>query len=229
MSNDCENNGAGFCQKSTDFTWIVPEKKCNLKLMCTELNGYVCGDYGLASITSTGYTEICYRNFIYDLGTLSSGEEVTMDIWKAKAKIVDSKCLIWCNTNNNLIKATSDTSAEKVLLQKMVKYICFIYYAGIYYKCYFISFQVSGVTTKTISNSNSGQMPISPMSLYHYNISKNEDSQHFNCDNGFCWLNYTNQLLSADSCSGKFFCTNLGGNSSNLFSLYLFHLCQLHF
>ena len=83
-----------------ELAWNLAEANsaCNFKAVCTDLNGHICGDYGLIlSISGESPQEVCHPNVMYQ-GSVAPGGRASLELWVARGvDQVDFSCFAWCS------------------------------------------------------------------------------------------------------------------------------------
>ena len=106
----------GQCQEDKcryTLAWNLAEANsaCNFKAVCSELNGHICGDYGLTlQISGQEEQDICHVNAIHQ-GTVAPGGRAALELWVAGGvEQVDFNCFAWCSQDGKWPQALPNAS-----------------------------------------------------------------------------------------------------------------------
>lgn len=84
---------------------------CQAKLICTQLEGNVCGDYAIKasepdSDPASGY--VCYED-VFTTATLGHGQELEMTLIYHNSSLYNVTCYFWCTPTGDLPDLPKDS------------------------------------------------------------------------------------------------------------------------
>lgn len=89
------------CLLSRDLGWYAPTP-CQLKMVCNDLRGNICGDYGYNLKLQNKTMSICRANQLYS-HQIYARDMITVEFWYTQ-DVGDFKtqCYLWCLSNEDI-------------------------------------------------------------------------------------------------------------------------------
>jgi hypothetical protein len=101
------------CSEELSLTWLYKEP-CNFKTICTDLQGNICGDYGVQVVYSISkIQDICFPNLTYSGEMI---ENITVKLWYSKGSSYMVDCYSWCETNIDFGISQSQLASQQLLV-----------------------------------------------------------------------------------------------------------------
>lgn len=172
-----------ICWSKATFYWPYP-KKCSGMLICQNLTGNICGNYGLVYSLNGNSQSICQRRIKIPITVLQEDDKIEVEYWHHHSSSnhssdnkADIQCFLWCSSTGVEPKVTN--VKHQLLHDKDLK---------------------------PISNG----MGLSPHFMYHFNDSTVKPSMR--CSFGKCLSIYNLFWHNKDLCTTNVICPHLSGN-----------------
>lgn len=99
------------------------KEKCSSHLLCSSLNGNICGDFGLHLDKANQSKCVCYEQKCY-LGSVEPGHHFNISLWNYSDAEFEAECFFWCTETGQLPPAPPNKSKDKNILNQLVFTTC---------------------------------------------------------------------------------------------------------
>ena len=183
------------CHVTETLKWMRPTS-CELTMVCKDLSGNVCGDYGLTLSVESPKKDIsiCNSNQQY-IADINTGSSITTNLWYSQSSVFNVLCNLWCKDpglQGQQISTLTSTWLEKLRTHQH--------------------------ESLTLNNSPENSMPFFSSNVKLYNL-KTQNSGI--CSSTICSSSRLIQWLGKATCEANLACPKLNGHACGDFGVQL--------
>ena len=125
-------------QLNFNLKWLR-EETCSSHFFCPELEGNVCGDFGLSLDSIAGGkvngTSVCFEDSAYE-GGLKTDEKMSIRLWTENSESsYRALCYFWCTSFGDIPAAKPNVDDNKDLIGKLVSRFIFTPFFYFFARC----------------------------------------------------------------------------------------------
>ncbi|TRY78589.1 hypothetical protein TCAL_04995 [Tigriopus californicus] len=197
------------CSVSYSFT-NMGRKPCQASMICSSLNGNVCGDFGMyfnvVNSDANGNPDpgpkfqVCQKGQLFRT-SLPKSSSVELNLWYDGDADLLASCFFWCTADGTLPQRQSTNSINDNLILQLLR--------G--------RFHVNRIQMASSNETHS----VSPQTVYFTNQTASDKFDF--CANGNCFQRYRFDYHGESTCTSKFICTKLTENICGDYGLTLLY------